>query len=281
MSDDPTKVRIRRILVAMDASPHSQSALQAAIELATHTGANLAGIFVEDENLLRMGNLSFTREIRLFSTAVAACSADDIQRQLRVQRRRAEELVHAAARRAGVSSTFRTVRGQVEKEILAACSNADVVALGRQSYSNSGAKKLGSTAQALLQQASVPVMVLPEEAQLRAPVMVLYDGSKAANQALLLAAQITKQTQYTPLSVVNLAATPDKAGPLEKEVLQLLQPHKLHVSFYSIGRFSAQRLLHLLETHQSGLIISPAALGTANEQQQLLKTITSPVILVH
>jgi len=46
-------LKIRRVLVAMDASPHSRAALEAAIELASHFEAELRGLFVEDINMLR------------------------------------------------------------------------------------------------------------------------------------------------------------------------------------------------------------------------------------
>jgi nucleotide-binding universal stress UspA family protein len=51
MTTKPTT--IRRILVALDASPHSFAALEAAAHLAAHLEAELFGLYVEDENLLR------------------------------------------------------------------------------------------------------------------------------------------------------------------------------------------------------------------------------------
>jgi K+-sensing histidine kinase KdpD len=45
---------VKRILIALDPSRRGQSALQAAAHLAAGTGAELAGLFVEDINLLRL-----------------------------------------------------------------------------------------------------------------------------------------------------------------------------------------------------------------------------------
>ena len=53
MTEDRRHLAIRRILVALDTSPHSQAAMEAAIELAARFEAELAGMFVEDVNLLR------------------------------------------------------------------------------------------------------------------------------------------------------------------------------------------------------------------------------------
>ena len=54
MNERELEPTIRRILVALDASPHSQAALQAASELAAALKAELVGIFVEDVNLLHL-----------------------------------------------------------------------------------------------------------------------------------------------------------------------------------------------------------------------------------
>ncbi|MBK7177644.1 MAG: universal stress protein [Chloroflexi bacterium] len=57
-------MKIQRILVALDASPHSLAALEAAIDLAERLDAELQGLFVEDINLLRLAQLPFARELR-------------------------------------------------------------------------------------------------------------------------------------------------------------------------------------------------------------------------
>ena len=58
------ELAVKRILIALDPSRRGQSALQAAAHLAAGTGAELAGLFVEDINLLRMAGLPFARETR-------------------------------------------------------------------------------------------------------------------------------------------------------------------------------------------------------------------------
>jgi K+-sensing histidine kinase KdpD len=47
---------IRRILVALDASPDSLAALKTAADLARRMEAELMGLFVEDIELLRMAD---------------------------------------------------------------------------------------------------------------------------------------------------------------------------------------------------------------------------------
>lgn len=280
MSKHPSEPTIQRIIVAIDASLHSQAALKAAADLAARLEAELVGIFVEDENLLRMANLPFTQEVRLYSTNVATCSRENIRRQLKAQARKAERLVAAAARRAGVSASFHVARGQVEAELLAAGEATDLITIGRLGHSHNQAKQLGSTAETLLRKAPYPVMVLRRGVRLRPSVFVLYDGSEAADRSLAMAAEITRRTEYTPVSVINVADDPAHARPLEKQALEVIRPFNVHVSFHSIGRLSPHRLVHLIETHQGGLAIVPASLldDSLPQFRRLLTALDCPVV---
>ncbi|MFW5810637.1 MAG: universal stress protein, partial [Thermodesulfobacteriota bacterium] len=58
---------IRRILVALDASPASLEGLKTAAELAERLNAELYGLFVEDIDLLRAVELPFVTEIGYLS----------------------------------------------------------------------------------------------------------------------------------------------------------------------------------------------------------------------
>src|SRR3970040_259294 len=90
--------RIRRILVALDASPHSLSALQAAAELAAELSAELVGVFVEDANLVRLAALPVTREIGQTSARIRELDERTMTRQLR---RLAQRAAQGLARDAG------------------------------------------------------------------------------------------------------------------------------------------------------------------------------------
>jgi K+-sensing histidine kinase KdpD len=50
MTTSENELTIKRILVALDASSHSNAALRMATELASQLDAELTGIFVEDKS---------------------------------------------------------------------------------------------------------------------------------------------------------------------------------------------------------------------------------------
>jgi hypothetical protein len=58
---------IRRILIALDASPDGLSALETSAWLAARMNAELQGLFVEDESLLRIAEIPLAREVPYFS----------------------------------------------------------------------------------------------------------------------------------------------------------------------------------------------------------------------
>ena len=88
---------IRRILVALDASPHSFAALEAAAHLAAHLEAELSGLYVEDENLLRGAELPITRMVGSFSGEVRPVERGDMEQQLNVQAARARRALEQIA----------------------------------------------------------------------------------------------------------------------------------------------------------------------------------------
>ncbi len=71
----------QRILVALDASSDSRAAVEAAVNLAARFNAELTGIYVEDENLLRLADLPFVQEVGHFSATCRHINHVDLERQ--------------------------------------------------------------------------------------------------------------------------------------------------------------------------------------------------------
>src|SRR2546425_755825 len=131
MSETDTTFRVRRILVALDSSAHSLAALEASVDMAARMEAELTGLFVEDIELLRMADAPFARELLYPSATEAPLNRATMERKLRAQSEQARKALAAAADRAQVQWTFRTVRGQVISEVLAAAGEADLLAIGK------------------------------------------------------------------------------------------------------------------------------------------------------
>ena len=60
---------IDRVVVPLDAAAESRHAIETAARLAARAGAPLHGVFVEDEDLLRLASLPFARQFTLGAIA--------------------------------------------------------------------------------------------------------------------------------------------------------------------------------------------------------------------
>jgi nucleotide-binding universal stress UspA family protein len=179
---------IRRIVVALDASRSSLAALEAAADLAVALQAELSGLFVEDENLVRLAGLPLAREFDPISARPRSMSTSELRRHIAAQARRAQQALSERAERHKVTWSFRTVRGHVTRELRAAASAADLLVLGSRGRSPGCA--VGSTARALLHELPILLLLAPAAGPRRGAVDVIFDGTEVGERALVLASDL-------------------------------------------------------------------------------------------
>ncbi|MBW7852346.1 MAG: universal stress protein [Rhodospirillales bacterium] len=211
----------RRILVAVDASPLSLAALEAAADLARRWQAELAALFVEDVNLLRLATHPGIEVLSLLSARRQPVDRAAFEDILRAQLARARRAVEAAALSRQVAFTFTVRRGRVEVEVLAAAEEADLLIAGwggRGLGGGLGPPLLGSTARALAERASRPLFLLRERMGPVHAVLVAYDGSPASGRALALAAEIARRDGGA-IDVLLPARAPAELEPAARAAL--------------------------------------------------------------
>jgi len=279
MNESERELTIQRILVALDASPHSLSALEAAAELAASLQAELLGLFVEDINLLRLAELPFVREVGFFSGTLRRLDIRHVERQLHAQATRARQALTTIAERARVRHSFHVARGQIAAELLAAALDADLVILGRTGWSRQ--RRLGSTARAILSQAPGSTLILQQGARLRLPVLVAYDGSRMAQRALAAAIQLV-QGREGYLTILLLADGPGTAQSLQAEVAERLLGQGLEARYHWVSKADVPRLCHVVRVEGGGVLVlhrdTPMLEGEA--LVALLNEAQCPVLLV-
>jgi len=222
--------QIQQILVALDSSPSSLTALKEAVSLAAGFKARILGVYVEDINLVQLATISFTQEVGLFSATSRRLEVQYIERQFRGQAGRVRRALAALAEQAEVDWEFRVVRGVVTQELLSAASDADLIVLGRVGLSPVSRKGMGSTARAVLLQSPRLTLVLHPGERLGAPITIIYDGSKVAQRALAVVIRLV-QSENEPLNVILLANKSNEAQRLEKEVESALKVRGLSAHY--------------------------------------------------
>ena len=257
MNEHELEPTIRRILVALDASRHSLAALEAASELAGALKAELVGIFVEDINLLHLAGLPFAREVRYLSSADYPLDSPGMERQLRLQAEQLRQTLAGMAGRRQLQWSFRVVRGQVSAELLTAAQEADLLALGRASWTAARRARLGATAREVVAQALQSVLLLQQGHSLCAPVQLVYDGSPAARRAVATAAHMASITGGL-LMVIVIADAPEDAQHLQGEIAARLQAQQIKSEYRQVIKPAAEELAQALRAAGGGTLIISA-----------------------
>lgn len=245
---------IRRILVALDASPHSLAALKAAAELAARLQADLLGLFVEDIALLDLADSPYAREILYPAATQAPLNRISMESKLKALSEQARKALATAAEKLQIHWSFRIVRGEVTSEILAAASEFDLLAMGKIGWSLGPPARMGSTAREAAVSA-IPVLLLPERALAAgARLLVRYDGSLAAKTAVLAAAQLAMSGSAS-LTVLLAAEDRKHAEALEGEVETLVEGRNIQVRYRQVSRQDGATLLAALKDEKADVLV--------------------------
>jgi hypothetical protein len=114
-----TEPALRRLLVAIEPPNLSRQPLAAVRELAQSLQLELAGLFVENLNLLRLAALPITREVGAVSGVVRTIDVVDVERALRAQAQQMRGLFSGLAAELDLPWSFRVERGELLERVLA------------------------------------------------------------------------------------------------------------------------------------------------------------------
>lgn len=205
MNQPPSSVRAKRILVALDTSTRGVAALEAAVQLATSISAELQGLFVEDEDLMRLARLPFAREIDVTSALTRPLQVADMERELRSVAIKTQQLFTDALQQLNLAWNFRVVRGTFPGAPLAAAGDADMLVLGQRGRSS---------------------RTIAGDYRLRKParknrVVAIFDGSPSGYRAIEWGATLA-QLNSTTLTVLVLS---NDGATHSQQCLDWLQHH--------------------------------------------------------
>jgi nucleotide-binding universal stress UspA family protein len=271
--------QIRRILVALDASPHSLSALRAAVEIAAELSAELVGLFVEDVNLVRLAALPVTREIGHTSGRIRELDERTMARQLRGLALRAERALAQEAGRRQVRWSFSVSRGTIGAELWGAASEADLVVMGRAGWSSR--RTAGSSVQAVLTSGMRRTLVIGAGARLQPTWLVVYDGSEMADRGLQ-SARLLARSKGGYLTVAIARPNPKQAQRLQRKVAEQLRPYRPEVRFRWLHRSDSRALAELVATEVRCVLVLSADAPQLQDRPlpEVLETFNCPVLIV-
>lgn len=276
---------ILRILVALDATEDSLASLDPATRLAAKLRAELEGLFVEDINLLRMADLPCTRVVSVATTSGHGLDLPSMERELRRQARVARDMLAMNAERFSVRWSFRTARGAIAGEILAAATDADIVIVGKSDRAYPQRLKLGSTARILSAQSPCAVLIahhrfIAAEYSPPGAILVAYDDTATSDRALRLAARIALSERH-PITV--LIPESKRAAPrLQSTAEALLTAFGLQPRIRFVSRRDSARLAKIVHAEHGELFVlgceSPLLRGKPTDN--VVESLEIPVLLI-
>jgi len=270
---------VRHILVPVDESVHSRTALEAAAALAAALQADISCLFVEDEKLLQLARHPFFREVCTHECRPR--QAHELERDLKLQSERIRRMISDALGRTGISWTFDIRRGGVATVVLEQATATDLTIMGRLGRSMLRST-MGSTVRHLILHGRGQSMFIQEGFRLISPVMTVFTGSALSKQALAQAAAIAgiiggevevllPAADRQSLRELKAAAA---AQPFPASVRQRYQPIEIPVT----GGLRAR----LLQSTQRELLVLPADVADHHPEKvlELINRINNPILLI-
>ncbi len=199
MTLEPNSGKRRRLLVAVDCNAESWTGLQRAAALASELRAELAGLFLEDVNLLRMSELP-GHEISLVSGTGKATSRAEMERQMRRSANAARDEIERLARSFSLSWTFEVRRAGLDRALRDATKTEELVC--------------GVLARSIAPTVSPPP-ARPVQRQALSSVLAVYEGGPNGARVLGLAVRSGK-TLGLPLEVL----VPAKGGDVGARAIE-------------------------------------------------------------
>jgi len=273
--------RVERILVPLDASEHSLTALNAAVELAASLDAELEGLFVEDINLLQLSDFPFAQEVSLYSPMSRQLKREGMERQLRIQAQRLKQTLARLAGRFHVTWRFRVARGGVPTQVLAATEGADLTILGKAGSSIPGRTRSGSTVRTIISQGRGMTLIMQHGVHVKAPVQAVFTGSPLSEKALAISAAMAR-VWTMPLLVLISAATPEDRHDLQGRAADILGQWGVKATFQILPRLTCEQVVRVSGSYGTGPLFLPceAPSLSGGDLQELIDEVRNPVFLV-
>lgn len=170
-----------RIWIVVDALDRSADVLGAAMRLAAGRAVELAGLFVEDADLLRLAGWPGATETRLLETTLRPVAGAELQAALRAQALALHRRLDTLARDIGVPSSFRIARGRMVQQALHLAGSGDWIVLA--------SAATGLRLQQAASRARPLVWLLPDDVEALSPLLAAatrYDPQRSAERRVVL-----------------------------------------------------------------------------------------------
>ena len=268
---------IRRILVAVDATPTSSVVLEMAALLAREFDAELDGVFVEDINLLHLAGLPFARELTWSTAMELHLDYARMERALRGHAAHARQAVVNVTTQLKLHASLRIVRGQVARELLRAAQGVDLVILGKGGGTREA--NIGAIARQVAQKSDCSVLLVVKDGRSSKSVMAVFAGDASSLRLLNAAARLARAVHKTLLILIPAATTMDYQR-LRELSRQALGGGPLLVTYQAVTTLEACLSPRLLHDEGVGTVVLSGTATDTDVMETRLAGLACSVLLV-
>ena len=194
MAKQPRSRAFSRILVTLNSTRASQSALESAALLAEAMQYELVGLFVERLRPNGLANLPFSREVRR-SGVIQNLDPALLQKEVDAHAAAARYALRDVALRRRLRWSFRSVRGDVGAEFSAAAAEVDIVCISGRGTDRYRRVPMGSPLRVALER-QAPVLVAGSLSdRIDKPIGVIVDQPDGFSESIGLAGQIAAKAK--------------------------------------------------------------------------------------
>ncbi|KAF0159276.1 MAG: universal stress protein family protein [Syntrophaceae bacterium] len=266
----------KTILIPVDGSANSATAVDYGIYIAPKLEATLTGLHVIDVYLIQgplMTDISATVGIPPYDGFFEA-----VETSLKEKADAVLKNFEDRCRTAGISCLTKKNIGKISDTIIEEAENADLVLMAKKGehFHLKEGGLLGSVAEAVIRRSGKPVIVIPESFREIESIGLAYDGSAPARKALELCLNISEKSKW-PITVLIISADAQKAANLSAQVEEMAQKNLADCEvIISAGREADEILKFIAEGAVELMVMG--AYGHNRLRQWLLGSTTSHII---
>ena len=276
-------LRIKRLLVTLDASADCLNALDELASLANRMELELSGVLVEDTDLL---DLAGHRIVTAYPTRVHSPLAPEaIERTMRNHVNRARRAVAAAATRRRMPINVEVRRGRTALEVVRSARDEDLIVISRQARGFTTTRqsirpRAGPTTREVVRNAQRSVFVLGSPESLKGPLYLAFDGTAWSARALDFALAVCARSKMTTVTVL-LMVDDLEAHELKRSVLARMATRDITADFETVSGVDLGSLAKAMVGREESVLVLGGHEGVqADDVQELIERVGCSVLLV-
>ncbi|MHB8136816.1 MAG: universal stress protein [Smithellaceae bacterium] len=267
---------IRTILIPVDGSSNSTTAVDYGIYIAPKLEATLTGLHVIDLYLMQgpmMTDISATAGVPPYDGYLGV-----VETSLKEKADLLLKNFEDRCRMASIGCRTKKNIGKISDTIIEEAENADLILMAKKGehFHLKEGGLIGSVAEIVIRRSGKPVMVVPESFRVIESMGLAYDGSVPARKALDLSLKISEKAKW-PITVIIISADEAKAADLSAQVEQMAQKGLADCEVIISAGHEADEILKFIREGSVELMVM-GAYGHNRLRELLLGSTTSQVI---